>query len=202
MRILPFGDAALLAECADLAEVRARLAALRSSMPPGVVDVVPALRTLLVRVDPTILGLHDAERWLARSAPAEPEARAGELVRIAVRYAGPDLAETAGLLGLTAESLVRRHTEAEWECAFIGFAPGFAYLVADGFPFDVPRHATSRPQVPAGSVALAGRFGGVYPRSSPGGWRLIGSTEATLWDESREHPALLPPGTRVRFEAV
>ncbi|BDZ44921.1 hypothetical protein GCM10025866_08300 [Naasia aerilata] len=121
-------------------------------------------------------------------------------VRIPVSYDGPDLGETAQLLGLSIAELIRRHTAAEWECAFVGFAPGFAYLVSDDLDLAVPRLATSRERVPAGSVGLAGAFSGVYPRESPGGWRIVGSTAVPLWDETRSPPALLPPGTRVRFE--
>lgn len=201
MRVLPFGDRALLAELDGLDAVLALHAALTAAPPPGVEDVVPAARTILLRVDPAVLPLPAAQRWLADTVPV-PRARArGDLVRIPVRYDGPDLGETAELLNLTPNELVARHTGATWTSGFLGFAPGFAYLVTDA-DLAVPRLPTSRPRVPAGSVALAGPYSAVYPRESPGGWRLIGTTDAALWDETRRAPALLPPGTRVRFEAV
>jgi KipI family sensor histidine kinase inhibitor len=120
-------------------------------------------------------------------------------VEIPVRYDGADLAETAALLGISEPELIARHTAAPWRCAFIGFAPGFGYLEAPGAELAVPRRSQSRTAVPAGSVALAAGYSAIYPRSSPGGWRIIGSTTATLWDLDRPEPALLRPGTRVRF---
>jgi KipI family sensor histidine kinase inhibitor len=201
VRVLPYGDTALLAEFDSLAEVRAAARALRGTAPRGVVDVVPAARAVLVRVRPAELPLSALERWMretvAESAPPSPMLTP---TTILVRYDGPDLAETADLLGLSVPELIRRHTAAEWESAFVGFSPGFAYLVSDQLDLAVPRLATSRERVPAGSVAVAGAFSGVYPRESPGGWRILGSTDAPLWDEERTPPALLPPGTRVRFE--
>ncbi|WP_210507269.1 allophanate hydrolase subunit 1 [Naasia sp. SYSU D00057] len=203
MRILPFGDSAVLAEFSSLDEVRGAARALTSAPPPGVLDVVPAARTVLVRIRPAELPLAAAERWIREVAQAPPpDDAAGEVVVLPVRYDGPDLADTARLLGIEAGELVRRHTAAEWECAFSGFAPGFAYLVSPGLDLAVPRLPTSRPRVPAGAVAVAGEFSGVYPRESPGGWRLLGTTDAVLWDETRTAPALLPPGARVRFEAL
>ncbi|HET9420751.1 MAG TPA: carboxyltransferase domain-containing protein, partial [Nocardioides sp.] len=95
--------------------------------------------------------------------------------------------------------VVGAHTGQTWTVAFAGFAPGFGYLAGADARLTVPRLQVPRTSVPAGAVALAGEFGGVYPRASPGGWRLIGRTDAPLWDAGREQPALLPPGTRVRF---
>jgi KipI family sensor histidine kinase inhibitor len=120
-------------------------------------------------------------------------------VEIPVIYDGDDLAATAELLGLSPEALIAAHTGRTWVCAFGGFAPGFGYLVGDGPSLDVPRLATPRTRVPAGAVGLAGEFSAVYPRESPGGWRLIGRTELALWDLARTPPALLAPGTPVRF---
>ena len=116
-----------------------------------------------------------------------------------MQYDGADLAETATLLGISEEGLIARHTSALWRCAFIGFAPGFGYLEAPGAGLTVPRREQSRTAVPAGAVALAAGYSAVYPRSSPGGWRIIGRTAARLWDLGRPEPALLRPGTRVRF---
>lgn len=209
LRIVPMGDRALLAELSGLDDVLALHAALTQSKPAGVTDLVPAARTLLVRVDPAMLPLAAAERWVAEATPEPVEDRVGAVVRIPVRYDGRDLDDTAAILGLTTAELIARHAGTTWRAGFLGFAPGFAYLVAgsdadadSAWTLEVPRLATSRPRVPTGSVGLAGPYSAVYPRESPGGWRLIGTTDTVLWDERRDPPALLPPGTRVRFESV
>ena len=117
-----------------------------------------------------------------------------DAVELEVVYDGADLAETAELLGLSADELVRRHTSVEWTVAFTGFAPGFGYLVSPDWTFDVPRLPSPRTRVPRGAVGLAGRFSGAYPRETPGGWRLIGTTSAALFDPDAPRPALLAPG--------
>jgi KipI family sensor histidine kinase inhibitor len=202
-RLLPSGEAALLVECDSLDEVLALHDALDEARPPGVVELVPAARTLLVSVDPERMPLESAATWIRR-IPAEAGSRvAGALadpVTIPVVYDGADLAATAALLQVSVESLVARHSGIEWRVAFIGFAPGFGYLVSDDWPYEVPRLDSPRPRVAGGSVALAGAFSGVYPRQSPGGWRLLGRTDVPLWDPAAEEPALLAPGRRVRFE--
>ncbi|MFE6965753.1 allophanate hydrolase subunit 1 [Agromyces sp. NPDC057679] len=201
-RLLPSGESALLVECDDLDEVLALHDALAAERRPGVVELVPAARTVLVAVDPAVLPLESLETWLRRirvGGAATTAAVVGEAV-IPVVYDGDDLDETAALLSVSPEALVARHLAASWRVAFGGFAPGFGYLVSDDWPFEVPRLGAPRARVPAGSVALAGAFAGVYPRQSPGGWRLIGRTDAVLWDAGRVEPALLAPGRRVRFE--
>lgn len=204
-RLLPSGDRALLIECDSLDEVLALHDALSADRRPGVVELVPAARTILVAVDPAVIPLESVATWVRR-IPAEAGSRvtgaAAPPVSIPVAYDGDDLAATAELLAVSPEALVARHTGIEWRVAFVGFAPGFGYLVSDDWPFEVPRLDAPRTRVPAGAVALAGAFGGVYPRQSPGGWRLIGRTDATLWDSDADPPALLVPGRRVRFEAV
>ena len=121
---------------------------------------------------------------------------------IDVVYDGPDLAEVAGHTGLTTAQVISAHTSTLWRVGFSGFAPGFAYLV-DGDPrLRVPRRSEPRTSVPAGSVALAGEFSAIYPRQSPGGWQLIGHTDAVLWDIERPNPALLTQGMWVQFRAV
>jgi len=204
-RLLPSGESALLVECDSLEEVLALHDALAADLRPGVVELVPAARTILVAVDPARIPLESVATWVRR-IPAEAASRmAGAVadpVTIPVSYDGDDLAATAALLAVSPEALVERHAGVEWRVAFIGFAPGFGYLVSDDWPFEVPRLDAPRTRVPAGSVAIAGAFGGVYPRQSPGGWRLIGRTEATLWDPDSSDPALLAPGRRVRFEAI
>jgi KipI family sensor histidine kinase inhibitor len=201
-RILPYGDHALLVELADLDAVLGLFRGLDASRPDGVIDLVPAARTLAVVVDPRILPLSAATAWVERTAPRAAAASEERVVELEVRYDGPDLADAARLTGRTEADVVGFHTGTSWRVAFGGFAPGFAYLVPDGPPLDVPRRTTPRTAVPAGSVGLAGGFSGVYPRESPGGWQLIGSTDAQLWDETADPPALLRPGTVVRFREV
>ncbi|WP_375478320.1 allophanate hydrolase subunit 1 [uncultured Jatrophihabitans sp.] len=200
MRIRPYGSAALLAEPADSRLVLALAAALDAD--PAVLEVVPAARTVLVRAQRGALaGL--AERLLG----LEPGLRSVDVgqglpVVLDVRYDGADLASTAAELALDPEQLVAAHTAGRYVVAFCGFVPGFAYLTGLDPALHVPRLAEPRTSVPAGSVAIAGEFTGVYPRASPGGWRLLGRTSAPLWDLERDPPTLLTPGTPVRFRAV
>jgi KipI family sensor histidine kinase inhibitor len=197
----PCGDAAVLVELPSLPAVLGLHAALAADRPPGVVDLVPGARTLLVVGDPVTAPPRVLADWVRRTAwePRMPDA-ASDAVELPVRYDGPDLAEVAALLGRSPEAVVALHTASRWTAAFGGFAPGFAYLVTDHEELAVPRRAEARLTVPAGAVGLAGPFSGVYPRPSPGGWRLIGRTDAVLWDGERG--ALLKPGTPVRFRAV
>ncbi|MFE0042116.1 5-oxoprolinase subunit B family protein [Streptomyces albireticuli] len=200
-RVLPVGRHALLVEV-DTAEraqaLHAELLRRRAAgeLPP-VREIVPAARTVLLD------GLDDPGALAADLAgrPVPPLATAdGEPVVLPVRYDGPDLAEVAALWGVGGDEVARIHSGLEFRVAFCGFAPGFGYLTGLPERLRVPRRATPRTAVPAGSVGLAGPYTGVYPRSSPGGWQLIGRTDAVLWDTGREPAALLAPGTRVRFE--
>ncbi|HWM15130.1 MAG TPA: 5-oxoprolinase/urea amidolyase family protein [Microbacterium sp.] len=200
-RVLPMGEHALLLEVDSLDAAIALRARLEASRPAGVVDLVPAARTVLVRTDPAELSLAGARAWVNAATPdaaSAPTARP-EVVELEVVYDGADLADTAALLGVSADELVRRHASAEWTVAFTGFAPGFGYLVSPDWTFDVPRLPSPRTRVPRGAVGLAGVFTGAYPRETPGGWRLIGTTRAPLFDPDAATPALLAPGTRVRF---
>jgi KipI family sensor histidine kinase inhibitor len=201
VRVLPYGDRALLVEVADLAAVAAVRGALERSPLPGQQDLVPAARTVLVVLDRRPTGADvDALRQVPVVPTADPVER--PTVDLPVVFDGPDLAEVAGLTGRAVPELVGALTAVEFEVAFGGFAPGFAYLT--GLPADlqVPRRATPRTRVPAGAVGLAGPFAGAYPRASPGGWQLVGRTDAVLFDVERDPPALLVPGTRVRFRGV
>jgi KipI family sensor histidine kinase inhibitor len=199
MRVLPSGSTALLVELDDLDAVLALYAALADRPPAGVVDVVPAARTVLLVTDPARTTLAAVAEAVRTTTP-RPDARAaGDVVELPVHYDGADLAELAGLLDLSPAELVHRHTGAEWTVAFCGFAPGFGYLTQDGGSWDVPRRSTPRTRVPPGSVALAGEFSGVYPRESPGGWQLVGRTDVAVFDLDRDPAALLRPGVRVRF---
>ena len=150
-------------------------------------------------------GWGDALRAALADAPPAAELAdrprdAGPPVRITVRYDGPDLTETAVALGMSAERLVGEHAAAAWRVDFIGFAPGFGYCSAPDWPHRVPRLDSPRERVPVGAVAIADGWSSVYPRASPGGWRIIGTTAATLWDPERTPPALLAAGAAVRFE--
>lgn len=201
-RVIPSGDSALLVEFGSLDDVLAMLPALQRTRPAGVLDLVPAARTIGIMLDPHVLSPASASGWVERTVPEPPASADEEVVELPVHYDGEDLDEVAGLLGITPAEVVERHTASRWRVAFGGFAPGFAYLVTDHDRLVVPRRATPRTAVPAGSVGLAGEFSGVYPRSSPGGWRLIGRTDVTLWDTEADPPALLRPGVVVRFTAV
>ena len=201
MRLLPYGDTAVLAEVDDLDSALALHDDLRASPPVGLVDLVPAERTVLVRIDPARTSVTALRADLARRRPATAATSLGPLVTVPVLYAGPDLADAASAVGWSVDRLVAEHQDREWRVAFVGFAPGFGYLVTDAWP-EVPRRDDPRTSVPAGSVALAGRYAGVYPSASPGGWQLVGRTGLAAWDTDREPPALLTPGARVRFEAL
>jgi KipI family sensor histidine kinase inhibitor len=200
VKLLPCGDTGLLVEVDGLPEVLALADAVRAAPPAGVLDVVSAARTVLLCVEPgtdltavrrAVLDLH------VEPGAAPPD---GETVEIEVVYDGPDLDEVGTLTGLGADGVVAAHTGTPWRVAFGGFAPGFAYLVGGDPRLEVARRSKSRTSVPAGSVGLAGEFSGIYPRSSPGGWQLIGRTDAVLWDLDRG--ALLQPGSTVRFTAI
>lgn len=199
MRVLWCADSGVLVELDDLAAVLALHAALTGDLPPGVTDVVPAARTLLLRLDPMRADPAEVERAVRAVKPAastrEDEAR----LVVPVVYDGADLAEVASLTGLSEREVVRVHTATEWVVAFGGFAPGFGYLTGGDGRLAVPRRTESRTHVPRGSVALAGEFSGIYPSASPGGWQLIGRTDLEIWRPDRDPPALLRPGVPVRF---
>lgn len=212
MRLLPYGDRALLAEVDSVEEVVALTDRLRADAgltgPDGPVeDVVPGARSVLLVAAPGVdlAALRAVVPHEKHHPSLENGAFRGGLPRdpvtIEVAYDGPDLAEVASLTGLSEDEVVAAHTGTPWRVAFGGFAPGFGYLVGGDPLLEVPRRATPRTSVPAGAVGLAGEFSGVYPRASPGGWQLIGRTDAPLWDLDRDPPALLAPGATVRFVA-
>jgi len=209
-RLLPMGARAVLVELDGLDEVLELAGALQAARPPGVVDLVPAARTVLVQIDLDRLTLAQARAWIEGVA-AGPRSGVGgsggaaapaRSHLIDVRYDGPDLAALAAALGMTSGELVERHTAAPWRVAFTGFAPGFGYLVSPAWPFDVPRLRAPRTAVPAGSLGLAAEFSGVYPRQTPGGWQLIGTAATRVFDPLAAEPALLAPGDLVRFRAA
>jgi KipI family sensor histidine kinase inhibitor len=197
LELRPVGRDAVLAELPDSAAARSLAAYARAA---GVTadEVVPGARTVLFD------GVPDSDALCERLAgwTAEAEFEPGDLVEVPVVYDGADLEDVAARWDTDADGVVERHGRIEFVSAFCGFAPGFAYLA--GLPEDhaVPRLDSPRTKVPAGSVGLAGSWCGVYPSASPGGWRLLGRTTVTLWDPRRARPALLAPGTRVRFVAA
>ncbi|MER6405436.1 allophanate hydrolase subunit 1 [Streptomyces viridosporus] len=202
MRVLPVGEDALLVEVSSGDEAQAlhaELLRLRAQGSLRVGEIVPAARTVLLDglSDPARLAAELTARPLPPAPPGAPGA-----VEIPVRYDGPDLADVAAHWGVPAREVARIHAGTGFRVAFCGFAPGFGYLTGLPPRYDVPRRPTPRTAVPAGSVALAGPYTGVYPRSSPGGWQLIGTTDLVLWDPARAPAALLAPGTRVRFVPV
>jgi KipI family sensor histidine kinase inhibitor len=202
MRLLPCGDRALLAEVADAGERRRLDATLRRHPLPGSVEHVPGARTVLVvaRAPNDLPSLAAALRELVLDPDEAPDG-SDDLV-VEVRYDGPDLQDVATSVGISPDDVVERHTTQLWTVEFAGFAPGFGYLTGAEGGLDVPRRASPRTRIPAGSVGLAGPYSGIYPRASPGGWQLIGRSDAPLWDADRDPPALLTPGRRVRFVEV
>ncbi len=203
-----YGEHALLLQLAtqDAGAVEALSRAVRAADLPGVVDVVPAARSVLLHLAPGMTAPAAAravESLLERPGLLEQgEPAPSDVVELPVVYDGPDLGAVAGLTGLRPEEVVRAHTGTLWRCAFTGFAPGFGYLLSPDGRLAVPRRPEPRTRVPAGSVALAAGYSAVYPRESPGGWQLIGRTAIPVWDLDREPPALVRPGTSVRFVPV
>lgn len=195
MKFLPAGHNGLLVECESLAQVRQLYATLLRQRPAELIEIVPAARSLLL-----VGGGLDRLRRDLPDMPLQngPEAGAS-LVEIPVTYDGEDLEEVADLTGQTPSDIIALHSSTEFCVAFCGFAPGFAYLSGLPESLRVPRRQTPRTRVETGSVALAGEFSGIYPRSSPGGWQIIGHTTLQVWDSTRDPPSLLVPGTRVRF---
>lgn len=221
MRYLPCGERGVLIECADLDETLRLFASLREAVQnaheaiespahcdvdqsalSAVSELVPAARTILVTFDPVRASRRQLVGALRAVQAADSVDAHAKTVEIPVTYDGEDLADVARLLGVSETQIVQRHSASPWSVAFVGFAPGFAYLAGGDTLFDVPRRPTPRVRVPAGSVGLAGAFSGVYPRESSGGWQLIGRTDAPMWDPFAPTPALLQPGDVVRFVPV
>lgn len=207
--LLACGEHAVLVEVGGLDQVLAFTHAVREAVAAqlsglgDVVDIVPAATTVLVVVDEDI-PIAPVRKALAALPVAENREvpLSEETVEIPVRYDGPDLTEVAQHTGLSTTEIVAAHTGSDWRVAFGGFAPGFAYLSWGDPRLAVPRRQEPRTSVPAGSVGLAGEFSAIYPRSSPGGWQLLGHTDVVLFDADREPPALLQPGMTVRFVEI
>ena len=196
-RLLPYGELGLLLECADLAETLGVLRALQRAEVEEVAELVPGARTILLRLSRPLD--RRRRRALLTLDPAPADLAAANEVTVPVRYDGEDLAEVARLSGLSTDQVIAVHTGQVWTVGFCGFAPGFGYLHGEDERLRVPRRAEPRARVPAGSVGLADVWSGIYPRAGPGGWQLIGHTDLPLWDAGRTPPAVLQPGTSVRF---
>lgn len=199
MRFLPVGLTTILVELADLDQTLALFASLEADPVDGIEETVPAARTLMIRFRPETIKAEALAAEIATRDLSAKIAPSDRLVEIPVRYDGEDLADVAELTGLSVEEVIRRHTDSEFTVAFCGFAPGFGYLVGGDPALHVPRRQSPRTRIPAGSVALAGAFSGVYPQNSPGGWQILGTTPLKMWDIEREPGALFQPGYRVRF---
>lgn len=210
MRFLSAGDRALLVEldvAADAGPEPARLyRALIRDTPAGALEFVPAARTVLVHFDPALTSsgaladrIGEVVHAMEDETAAAQDAGEAGVVEIAVCYDGEDLEDVAQQAGLSPDEVVTRHSAPIYTVAFCGFAPGFGYLTGLDEALWLPRHSTPRTRVPAGSVAIADRYAAVYPQASPGGWNLVGRTDATVWDPERQPPAMFAPGTRVRF---
>jgi KipI family sensor histidine kinase inhibitor len=199
-RLLPYGPGGWLVEVGEDAVI-GYAAAVREAAHPAVVEVVPAARTVLVRLT-SAARADDVAEWLGGLTPSEVVTDRATEVVVPVIYDGEDLEAVAAACRLSPDDVVARHTAATYVCAFCGFAPGFAYLTGLDAALHLPRRATPRTRVPAGAVAIAAEYSAVYPSASPGGWHLIGRTYVAMWDLARSQPAMVTPGTTVRFRAA
>jgi KipI family sensor histidine kinase inhibitor len=193
------GEAALLLDAPDPAAAAAALRQLAAAGGLTLIDVVPGAQTVMVSGP-------DADAvtklWSAEAGGPRPSPPGGSPIEIAVRYDGPDLAEVAERTGLSVAAVIERHSAATYRAAFTGFTPGFAYLSGLDQELQMSRRSNPRPRIPAGSVAIAAGYSAIYPRPSPGGWHLLGSTDAVLFDPDRDPPALIAPGASVRFRPI
>jgi allophanate hydrolase subunit 1 len=199
MRVRPVGSGALLIECRDGDEVEAWRSDLWRRREDGELafaEIVPGAATILLDgVD------FPASRLTELPLPPPASGSTGPLVEIAATFDGEDLTDVAARWDISPAEAITRLTSLPLRVAFCGFAPGFAYMRGLAAEWAVPRLATPRPRVPAGSIGIADTYVGIYPVASPGGWRLVGHTDQELFDVRREPPALLTPGTRVRLAA-
>ncbi|MEU4809670.1 allophanate hydrolase subunit 1 [Nocardia fluminea] len=212
-RIRPAGDRAVLITLDDPCPVQRLASALRVHAIAGVEDVLPAAETVLVTMHSVSYGVQVRRELVAlldrldheppqadspdvsRGTAQDPE----PVVEIPVHYDGADLPEVARLLDLSIPEVIAAHTGTVWRCAFVGFAPGFGYLTSPDGRLTVPRRTHARTAIPAGAVALAGGYSAVYPRGTPGGWQLIGSTDLRMWAVDRDPPALVRAGSAIKF---
>ena len=202
MNVRYMGDGALLVEVRDSTEAQRLRNALDTERLPGVRQLVPGYDSLLVAADPLIVDLDALARRLPELLRVPVRTPIGRSHEIPVRYTGEDLDAIAAELGMSAGEVVRRHSAAAYTVAFLGFAPGFAYLTGLDPTLQLPRLATPRTRTPEGAVAVAGEFTGIYPQATPGGWRVLGVTTTRLFDATRTSPALFAPGDHVRFKVI
>jgi KipI family sensor histidine kinase inhibitor len=193
------GEAAVLLDAHDPAAAASELRRLAAIRRLALTDIVPGAETVLVSGPDASAA---AELWPEVDRARGPAWAPADPVVVGVRYDGPDLAAVAGATGLSVAAVIERHSARLYRAAFSGFTPGFAYLTGLDPALELPRRANPRPRVPAGSVAIAAGYSAVYPRSSPGGWHLIGRTNAVLFDPDRDPPALIAPGAIVRFRPI
>lgn len=202
MKFRYFGDSALLAEVASSAAAQQLRRALLQADIAGVRELVPGYNTLLIEFDPLILDTAKLERRLPKLSEQAPPIWEQREHEISVRYDGEDLHEVARLAGIGIAEVIQRHCAPLYTVAFLGFAPGFPYLSGLDPKLQVPRLKSPRIRVAAGSVAIAGEFAGIYPQATPGGWRVLGHTDAVLFDAGHAQPALLMPGDKLRFRPL
>lgn len=202
MNIRFFGDSALLVEVTDSAAAQQLRRALLDAGIAGMCELIPGYHTLLIEFDPLILDTAKLLRRLPKLSEHASSAWEGREHEIGVGYDGEDLEEVARLTGLETTEVIRRHCAPLYSVAFLGFAPGFPYLSGLDPKLRVPRLKTPRTRVMAGSVAIADEFAGIYPQATPSGWRVLGHTDAVLFDSSRVQPAFLMPGDKVRFRPL
>ncbi|WP_213073692.1 urea amidolyase family protein [Acinetobacter ihumii] len=200
MRFLSVNQDRLLIELSDLQETMKLYQHLLKVQHPYIVEMIPAASTILMGFNHFYIDVPDLITWIKNQKIHGSQQSKQNQVIIDVNYTGADLHALSDHLGIDCKELIRRHTQSMWQVAFIGFAPGFAYLISPDQPFgSIPRLSSPRKKIPSGSVALAGEYSGIYPKDSPGGWQLIGHTSSKMWDLQREPAALLLPGTQVQF---
>lgn len=199
MRFLPVNETVFLTELSNLDETLALFDSLKAKPIIGIKELIPAARTIMVAYDPMKVSLTALLTQIKQRDLFSKRAITSDIIEIKVRYDGEDIEDVADYLQLSRDELIDRHKAAEFMVAFTGFAPGFAYMTCSDPIFDVPRKKTPRTRIPAGSLGLAGRFSGIYPQASPGGWQLIGTTDTLMFDLQRQPASFLKPGDRVRF---
>ncbi|MCM1959388.1 urea amidolyase family protein [Acinetobacter modestus] len=201
MRFLSVNLDCFLIEFESLEETMAVHYRLKQAQHPHIKELIPAARSILIYFDPLLVEMHTLIQWISSQKISPNNLRQGKEIVIGVRYNGIDLNNVAEYLGISTDQVIRKHTNSYWQVAFIGFAPGFAYLTNPEQVFgSIPRLASPRKKVSAGAVGLAGEYSGIYPQDSPGGWQLIGQTDEILWDIHRQQPALLLPSDHVIFK--
>ncbi|ENW96148.1 urea amidolyase family protein [Acinetobacter sp. NIPH 298] len=204
MRFLSVNLNCFLIELPSLEETITLYHHLKLAAHPYIQELIPAARTILVYFDPIFIDGKNLIQWISSQKIDQYSANTNKKeVIINVCYDGADLAHVAEYLGIDVDEVIHKYTHSRWQVAFIGFAPGFAYLISPDHPFgSIPRLASPRKKIASGSVGLAGEYSGIYPKDSPGGWQLIGRTDQTMWDVNREQAALLLPSDQVIFKDI